>query len=326
MRSCVWLLGVALAFVLSGCAGTQEVIVETAVGRRASERQIDEESWGLFPAGALLWAEVDIQALAGTEYGGAVLERSARVVPLSRSKGIDWAKDVDKTRIAIYASARGDVATILSGRFDSEALTDAVRKDPVMASGEPITMSKFAGSEVLQSGPWSLSFLTHRTLAIGTEIGVRRILERVEEGRVARALPGWFEKMLVTPGGALFLGVDLDAQPVPATIRTELDFLDGLRGARVVGNFAPPGLNVAGTLTYDTRERAEFALGRLESSVGSLERATWLLSILKVPRPIKRFDASSAGESLKFGAELEGRALAMGVSYLGELEGKIGFQ
>lgn len=326
MRGAAGFLSLALLLAPLSCAGTQERIVETAVGRRASERQVDEDNWGLFPAGALLWAEVDVRALMGTEFGGAFLERSRALAPVSRASEGDWIKGIEKARVAVYASARGDVATVLSGRFDRRAMTEAVRKDPVTSSGEPIVIAKFAGCEILQGGAWSLAFLTERTVAVGTEIGVRRILERVEEGRVARALPDWFEKMLKTSGSALFVGVDLDAQPVPATLRTELDFLDGLRGARVIGNFAAPGLNLAGTLTYDTKERAEFALGRLESSVGSLERATWLLSILRVPRPIKRFEAAAAAESVKFGAELEGRALAMGVSYLGELEGKIGFQ
>ncbi len=55
------------------------------------------------------------------------------------------------------------------------------------------------------------------------------------------------------------VGVDLDAQPVPATLRTRLTFLEGLRAARILGNFQPPGMNVAGTLTYDRPESAEMA-------------------------------------------------------------------
>lgn len=326
MTRALTILGFVLLSLSPGCAGTEEKIVDASVGRRASELQIDREAWGLFPAGALLWAELDARALIETEFGAALLERGAGRLPLSRGGSIDLRKDVETVRIALYASARGDVATVMTGRFDPKALSEAVRSDPLTSSGEPIVVTKFAGSEVIQSGAWSLSFLTHRTLAFGTEIGVRRILERVEEGRVRRALPSWFEKMLATQGSSLFLGVDLDAQPVPATIRTELDFLNGLRGARVLGNFRPPGLNLAGTLTYDTSERAAVAHEQLEASVRSVERATWLLSILKVPRPIRRFEVSAQVESLKFAAELEGRAVAMDVSYLGELEGKIGFE
>lgn len=326
MRKMVFSLGLGLALLVGGCASKQEHIVDAAAGRRAESVVIDRDSWGLFPAGALVWGQVDIQALSQAEFGGAILERAQRGVPLSRGAGIDWARDVETAHFAVYASARGDVATVLKGRFDAEKLRSAITKDPVTSSGEPISISKFAGAEVIHAGAWSLSILTSRTLAVGTEIGVRRILERVEEGRVARVLPQWFEKMLQTAGGRVHLGVDLDAQPVPATIRSELDFLAGIRGARLIGNFESPGLNVAGTLSYDSRERAEFARGRIDSSVTSLERATWLLTILKVPRPIRRFESSVAGQTVQFATELEGRAVAMGVGYLGELEGKIGLE
>lgn len=326
MRRVIAGLGLGLSLLLGACASTQEHIVDAAAGRRAPDLAIDRDSWGLFPAGALVWGQVDIQALSRAEFGGAVIERAASGVPLSRSAGIDWAKDVETAHFAVYASARGDVATVLKGRFDPEKLRSAITADPVTSAGAPISVSRFAGAEVIQAGPWSLSILTSRTVAVGTEIGVRRILERVEEGRVARALPQWFEKMLLADGGRLHLGVDLDAQPVPATIRSELDFLAGLRGARLLGNFESPGLNVAGSLSYDTKERAELARGRIDSSVVALERATWLLTILKVPRPIRSFETNASGQTVKFAAELEGRAVAMGIGYLGELDGKIGLE
>lgn len=319
-------LGLGFSLLLAGCGSQQEHIVDAAGGRRAPDVAIDRDSWGLFPAGALVWGQVDIQALSRAEFGPAILERAQRGVPLSRGAGIDWAKDVETAHFAVYASARGDVATVLKGRFDAQKLRAAITADPVTSSGEPISISKFAGAEVIHAGAWSLSILTSRTIAVGTEIGVRRILERVEEGRVARALPHWFEKMLQTAGGRAHLGVDLDAQPVPATIRSELDFLAGIRGARLIGNFESPGLNIAGTLSYDTKERAEHARSRIDSNVTSLERATWLLTILKVPRPIRRFESSVAGQTVQFATELEGRAVAMGVGYLGELEGKIGLE
>jgi hypothetical protein len=328
MKGQRWLgtaLAVALCAPLLGCASSQERIEMAGGGRRVSAEQIEADPWGLLPGGALLWMDLELPALLQAEYGPPLLEQTLESLPLSRGRGIDFGKDVTRVRAGLYASQTGDLAAILEGRFDPKAVESLVAADPVTKGGEKIEHSQFAGFDVLHAGAWSMAFVTEHFVAVGTGIGVRRVLERVEEGRVRRALPAWFDKMLSEQKASLWLGVDLDAQPVPATLRSELDFLESLRGARVVGSFEG-GLRLAGSFSYDSPTEAAAARESIESKAAELGRAALLLAVLKVPRPLRRLETEANGESVQFVAEFDGRAVAMGVSYLGQLRSQIGLR
>lgn len=319
-------IAVLCLFVI-GCASSEERIVMVGDGseRRATVEQIEAEPWGLLPGGALLWAQLDVPALAGSAYGPALFEQVVEDLPLSRGRGIDFQKDAKSVRLGLYASQTGDVAAIVEGRFDEKAIESLIAADPTTKAGEPITHTRFAGVPVLKASVWSLAFLSEHFVVVGTGIGVRRVLERVEEGRVRRALPGWFEKMLAEQKADLWLGVDLDAQPVPATLRSQLVFLERLRGARVVGSFEN-GLGLAGSLSYDSAEGAAAGRESMENQAAELGRATLLLAALGVPRPLRRLQTEASGENVQFAAELDGRAVAVGVGYLGQLRSQLGLR
>lgn len=324
-----WARFLLLGTVLGGslaCSQPPEVVYATSTGRRASVEVIDREPWGLLPGGALIWFEVDHAKFVRAEFGPRLLAMITPLLPLPQGGGFDLNKDVQLMRGGLYASAEGDLAVICSGQFEWAAFDRAASEHPRTARGVEIRRARYAGQETLQAGPYSLAVLSPRTMVFGTELGVRRVLERIEEGRVHRALPSWFEQMVAAEGASFRFGVDLDAQPVPATLRSQVSFFDGLRAARLLGNFEPPGLNIAGTLTYDGPAAAKKAGDLMERQAAALARASLLLSILKVPKPIRRLETRADGKDLRVALELDGRAVDMGLAHLGQLDGALGLQ
>jgi hypothetical protein len=139
---------------------------------------------------------------------------------------------------------------------------------------------------------------------------------------VKRALPTWYEALLEDKSASFWLGLDLDAQPVPATVRSDFTFLASLRGARIVGKFAP-SLSMAGSLSYESPDAAERALTNMNSQIAELNRASFILTILRVPRPLRQFEAQKDGKKVDFVADVDARAVSMGIGYLGQLESQL---
>ncbi len=314
MKRAQW-LGLMLA--VAGCAAPPEQIVQTAAGRHATDADVDGDAWRLLPGGAVVWAHLDGRALAAASFGAEANQVLVGHLPLSDSGSFDLGKDIDELMLGVYATAGADVAVVARGRFDEKAIADAIEKKPTARNGRPIVVNAFAGQKVFVTDGWAMVPVTSKTLVFGSELGVRRVLERIEEGRLLRSLPSWYEQMLTQTAASLILGIDLDAQPVPSVLRTKLAFLDGLRAGRLLGNFADPGLNLAGTLTYDTPESATRGSQVLEAQVDALRRAELLLALLKIPRPVRSLETRPTGKDTQLAATVDGRAIA---ALLGQTE------
>jgi hypothetical protein len=321
LAGCALIGCLSLVLSVSACAKQQE-LVRKSTKRAASAAEVDADPWALLPRGAVAWGDVDTRALFAASFG-----QEARVfwqdrLPLSRGVVIDPEADVDRIVLGAYATVGSDVAMVVRGRFSKDRIDAAYAKDPVARHGKPIVRTQFAGFDMFVLEGIALVPLTQKTLVLGTEIGVRRVLERVESGRLVRPLPPWFEKMLAS-GAPLALGVDLDAQPVPAVIRTRLAFLEGLRAGRLLGNFDSPGLNLAGSLTYDRPDIAEAAAADIEAQAAALEKYAVLMSVLGIPRPLRRVQARAVGQDAQVVLEVEGRAIGLLLARAEELSGKM---
>lgn len=302
-RSC--LLGI-IACLVAACRPPQERIEFATERPRPTTDQINQDPWRLLPPGAVAWWHSDA-ALFSSDFATPVFEFFDTWLPFVRGAGIDLRTEVESMAGAVYASVANDVSVICRGRFDPDAVGRNVAQ--MVEDGE-VTRTDFAGVPLYVSDQAAMAVLTETSLVLGTQLGVRRVLELVEEGRLQRTTPVWFDSLLGEEAAQFQFGMDLDAQPVPAVLRTRLEFLNHLRAARLLGNYHSPGLNLAGTLSFDTSEGSETAAQELNQAARSLERYELLMTALSIPRIIVAIEAKSTGRDTQVAAELDGQAIA----------------
>lgn len=303
------LLLTVLCGILSSCAPKKEVILVTAEGRRAAPAQFDEDAFVLLPPGAVMWWRVDAKAAWNSSFGDSLAQRLEAYLPFASGAGVDLRADMDLVVGALYATVGSDVVAISQGRFDAAKIEKAVASNPTSVGGQEIQTSVYAGATMYVAAQAAMAILSEKTLVFGTQLGVRRVLEQVEEGRLKRDLPPWYEALLTQGGADMQWGIDLDSQPVPAAFRTQLTFLNELRAARLLGNFRAPGFNLAGSLSYDRPQGASKAAAELMKIEESLERYEMVLTALRIPQPISSLQARAIDKEAQLAVEFEGGAL-----------------
>jgi hypothetical protein len=244
---------ILLCVALLGCAG------KGAGTGGEKKADLDADPIALLPAGAVVVANLDARALIDHgPLGGDLARLASRVVPVGEEAGFQPARDVDRLVIATYATGGADFAVVLSGRFD-EAKIAAITKG---ADGTPIVRGVYAEHTTYTAGPVAYAVLTPKTVVSGSGDGLRRVLERVKGGALDRSVPPWMVETLQTKGAPVALAADFSSQPIAvAAVGTlNLGWLKALRVARVIGNFEPPGMNVAATLTYADAQQAQAAV------------------------------------------------------------------
>ncbi|MBV9947951.1 MAG: hypothetical protein JOZ69_13945, partial [Myxococcales bacterium] len=145
----------------------------------------------------------------------------------------------------------------------------------------PVVKGAYAGRTTYTAGSVQFAVLTPKTVACGSGDGLRRLLERVaaavsgpeRQATLDRAIPPWMAETLETKGAQMALAADFSTQPIAAATVGALNigWLKTLRVARVIGNFEPPGMNVAATLSYDDPEQARSAAEGVEVANGWLQ-------------------------------------------------------
>ncbi len=288
---------------------TDEVVVETAAGRRVDDATIDEDPWALLPSGAISWMGLDAQALYASKFGSQVSALLGRTLPLATNAGVDFTRDVDALSLGIYSLSGVDVAGVATGRFSPQLIDQAVVPGALTSTGRPITRSVYAGRTLYVADGVGMTVLTPKTLVFGNEIGMRRVLDRIEEGRVDRKLPAWFEELLATQNAPMAWGVDLAENPLSDAARHQVSFLQGLRAARLLGNFQEPGLNLAGSLTYGDEATAVRGAETLRATVDTIRSYGFLMAIFGVSQPITRVEAQARGREVALVTEMDGQAI-----------------
>jgi hypothetical protein len=220
---------------------------------------IDADPLALLPGSAVVIANLASRAMFDSGPVGAEMAAAAvKLAPLGEQAGFDATHDVDRIALASYATGGIDVVVVLSGRFNESKIEAAT----TTTSGAPITRGTYAGRATHTAGAFEYSVLSPKTLVAGTGEGFRRLLERVQTGTLDRSMPGWMAETLETTGADVAVAADLETQPVAAAAlgSMSLAWLKGMRIARAIGNFGPPGMNVAATLTYGDPDEAKAAV------------------------------------------------------------------
>jgi hypothetical protein len=116
---------------------------------------------------------------------------------------------------------------------------------------------------------------------------------------------------LETKKAPLAGGADFTSQPLSDAARQQLAFVDGMKTLNVIGNFADPGLNLAGTLTYGEPEAAARGVENLKQLYGRLSTYGTIMALLGIPQPVRSLEARAEDKQVKFVSGIDGAAVAI---------------
>jgi len=258
-----WTL-VLVSVALVACGGKGA----TAAGERKID--LDADPLGLLPTAPIVVASFDARAVFDSGAAGAqVASIATKLVPLGENAGFQATRDVDRVILAEYVAGGIDFVAVLSGRFDPAKMDAATTAN----GGAPIVRGMYGGRTTHTLAAVQYTVLTPKTLIAGTGDGLRRLLERVQSGALNRSIAPWMVETLETKGAEIAVAADFETQPVAAAAlgAVRLPWLNGMQVARVIGNFGPPGMNVAATLTYGDPLQSQTAADGVRSVDGLLK-------------------------------------------------------
>lgn len=312
-----------LGLSLAGCAKQEDVIVHTGEGKAKTAGEIDADALALLPGGAVTVGVLDPRALFASQFGEKLLEVSRRRAPVPQAAGFDPKRDLTKVYFGVYTMQGADVCGVALGSFDPkkiEAAADGIQKTPL---GVPVTKTTYAGRALYTADSVGFTILTSRTALFGNQTGIRRALDRIKEGTAKRELPGWAGKVLDQTAAPFAFGSNLKGQPVSNALRSKLPFLDGVETLAVVGNFAPPGLNLAGTFVYPDEEAAKVGASKAAETRATFDGYTPYLALLGIPKPLQKLEADAIGKEAHFVAGIDAVAISTLLTRLDDLLGAL---
>jgi hypothetical protein len=241
----------------SGCGGDKN---NGDVKSPTGEPSMDD-ALALLPGNAIGAGTIDARAFFGSQTFGADLAKLVeKYVPVGSEAGFQASRDVDRVTFASYSYQGIDVAAIVIGRFDGAKIKQMALAQTPTKSGTPLVTSQYAGRDVYTVSNIGFTLLSDTRAVVGTEQGIRRVLERIKDKRVKRDIAPWMITTIETPGAALAVAGDFATQPMPAEAARQIPmpFMQGLKAVRIVATFKD-GVQIAGSLTYPDAAAAETA-------------------------------------------------------------------
>jgi hypothetical protein len=309
-------LGIAAALVAPSCGGDAALVPVTA--QPIDPAVIDRDPLVLLPSGAVGLAGADARALFGTPLGGDVANVIRELVPLGPDANFEPHRDVDRVTAGFYAMQGVDLCAVVQGRFDAAAIERAADARKVMPSGKSIVKTRYAEQTLFTAGNLGFTVLTPRTMLSGNEIGMRRALDRLryQSGSgpfpvLERGVAKWMLDLIETPNASFAFAGDFSVSSTSVAMRETVPFIAGLERARVIGNFASPGLNFAGTLSYKD-DAAATAGGSMIQNLSSVGQLTNLLTQVMMGATVPPVQVRQSGKDLAFTTSMDsGTSLAL---------------
>lgn len=321
---------------LAGCSSAPSLVL--VGGRNVDAATIDADPVALLPAGIVVLAYADLAALYRTPLGGDVQSFISNFVPIGAESNFVPSRDTTKFYGGLYAMQGVDFCAVTQGRFDVQAIQRAADARAAAPTGAPLVKSRYADCDVYTVQNLGFVLVTPNTMLSGNEIGMRRALDRLRQGSLTRSVPRWMIETTETQGANLAFAGDFGAdsiltadatgaataKPTPSSspalpaidaASQTFPFLAGLRAVRGVGNFASPGVNLAGTLTYDTDEHAQ-AGGEGLRNLASLNPFMNLMLAFGVGASLATPQIARSGRDVAFTEPIDQRLLSAGMNAL----------
>ena len=288
----------ASAFSTTACGGNKNADAKSA---SEAPKTLEGDPIALFPSGPLAMGRLDVKAMFAAGASGAEgVKIVDRYFPMGPEAGFSLSKDVDTIYVGSYALQGVDVLVAAVGRFDEAKIKAASEQHTTLRGGGTLTPTPYANHTIYSANKVSFSILSDKVALVGTDGAVRRGLDRLRDGIPARTVTGFMADTLVSEGAAFAVAADLG--PQIQSIRIPMLDLKGLKVIRVLGDFKTPGINIAGTLTYDTDENATHGAENL----GKAAKMAAGLSSFGAPIPKRQgleIKADKTDVQVKFGVE-----------------------
>jgi hypothetical protein len=301
-----WATALLAALLQLSCGSRPEVILRTAAGAEVTAADIDREPLQLLPPGSIAWFHLDVNATAQSELGQQVLADLEARFPMPANAGFSFRRDVQQLNAATYSLQGLDFAGVAHGSFDPGKISAAALESKGQPLAAGLVKSEYAGRTLFTAQNVGFSILTPRTALFGNEVGMRRCLDRIADARVADDLPAWVKDLLATPNAAFSFGGDLSGNAVTATLPRRLALLEGASQLRAVGNFTPPGVNLAGTIQHSDANAARHSATALLEVGGSLNVYAQLLGL---GQPIRKLQTQAVGNDTQLVLAVDAAAI-----------------
>lgn len=316
------LLSIVLGALISSCGGGDDIIIKTSDGRGLTAADIDREPLSLLPGGAVLVGTLDAPKLFASPVGARLLALLQARLPVPPSVGYEPSRDLSRLYLGLYSFQGVDFAGVAVGNFNPLAIEEAAKGAQQTPLGSPLVRVEYAGRVFYVSANIGFVVLTEHTVVFGNETGIRRVLDRLEAGRVKNELPPELDALMRQPGAPIAFGATLTGSSVPQAVAQRQPFLQSLVLARVIGDFESPGVNVAATLSYRSAEAAQTARDSLSSTMQNLSSLGFLFGLVTgQAQPLRSFDATVQDTSVQataaFDATVADQLLTLTTTALG---------
>ena len=296
------LLAAASALSSVSCGGGDSLVL--VAGQRVDSARLDADPVSILPPGILMFGYIDAAAMFHSSLGPDVGSMVQTLLPLPVEAGFVPARDVTRIFAGTYAMQGADFCAVVQGKFDVDAIRRSVDAQNVSLAGVPLTKHRYADNDLYTAGNIGFTMLTANTALSGNETGMRRALDRIRYGTLTRAVPEWMTNLGRTPGAAFSLAGDLSSASPGGAAFQSMPFLSGASTLRLVGNFQPPGINFAGTLSFNDEASAEASAGTMQS-LNSISPFMSLLSAIGLGFSIPPIKSSRSGKDVGFTIAME---------------------
>ena len=291
-----------------GCPHPSTSTIAGTAGARATAEAIDADPLALLPSGAIGVATVDAKAFFASSLGADAARLTRAWLPLGESVGFVPERDLRRVVVGAYAMTGADGVVVAVGDFHPDKLRAAAEAHATTPVGVPIVRSTYADTDLYTAGTVGFAALTEHTLLVGNETGMRRALDRVRDGRLARDVPTWITDLVAEPKASFVVAADLQSQARTAELSRTLAFLGGVKSLRAQGNFEPPGVNVVGAFTYPDAARAEQAKAQIDA-LARIASVASLLAAVGISSPVRDVQTQLAASDVQVAAKIDAAAL-----------------
>ena len=316
MRGRLWLCIVLAVWFVCGCSSNQNLeLVNAPV---PPPQEVDAAPIDLLPSEPLIIGKLQANALFQSGMGGQLEQLIRKLLPLGPESNFVPRRDVSQVFAAGYAMQGADFCAVLQGNFDIASIQRAAAAQQRTPTGAALVRTQYGRFTIFTGGNVGFVVLTQRTILSGNETGLRRALDRMRYGWTDTVIEPWMRELLNTENAGFAMVGDVSSQGVVSAASANYPFLHDLRLLRVVGNFQPPGMNVAGSLTYGNAQSARVGAAGL-SQVQQLASFASLLTSFGFGGQLPPLEVAEQGNNVAFAQQVDTNTANLFLSLLSGL-------